>query len=251
MNDITRLLAEWPFDPEQTVRMVFADDGRSLLQVRLPLGIEQYEMEGRPDGVCPFDTPTVLAEMERRLAVWVEEHGQAADFEISRDDFAKLQDEGHLFYFRYILLFQMNDFERVVRDTDHNLRMCELVEKHVRLPEDRNALLQYKPYIMRVNSVSRALMLLQQGRKGEAEEIVQTAIEKIRDLPVLESPTFQFERIRSINYLRSALKQVAENQVDPASELRRELQAAVEVENYERAAVLRDQLRKLSILDKQ
>lgn len=250
MNDITRVLSEWPYDPDHTVRMVSADDGRTVLQVRLPLGVEQYELEGRPDGECPFETATVLDEFERRLARHLEEHGRDADFEIDHEDFLYLQNEGILFYYRYLLLFQLNDFERVVRDTSHNLRICGLVEKYVKQPDDRVALLQYKPYIVRVNSVSRALQLLQQGKKSEAEALVQSAIELIRDLPELDSPTFQFERIRSINYLRTALKQVEEKESDPAEQLRRELQDALENENYERAAVLRDRIKNLSILDK-
>ena len=52
-HDLSQLLHDWPYDPEHTMRIVTAGDGRSVLQVRLPLGIEQYELEGRPDGHEP------------------------------------------------------------------------------------------------------------------------------------------------------------------------------------------------------
>jgi hypothetical protein len=251
MNDITRVLADWPYEPEHTVRMIFADDGRTVLQVRLPLGVEQYELEGRPDGECPFDSETVLDEFEQRLREYIGQHGDESGFEISHDDFVQIQNEGVLYYYRYLLLFQLNDFERVIRDTNHNLRSCELVEKFVKQPEDRISLLQYKPYIIRVNAVSQALLLLQKGKRTEAEAMVQAGIDRIRGMPELESPTFQFERIRSVNYLRSALKQVLEKDFDPADRMKQELQEALDSENYERAAELRDQIRNLTILDKQ
>ena len=63
----------------------------------------------------------------------------------------------------------------------------------------------------------------------------------------IDSPAFQFERIRSVNYLKSALKQVDEaGPKSPISALEKELEAAVEEEDYERAAELRDRIRELS-----
>jgi len=35
-------------------------DGREVMQVRLPLGIEQYELDGRPDGKRPHHTASLL-----------------------------------------------------------------------------------------------------------------------------------------------------------------------------------------------
>jgi hypothetical protein len=245
MDDITSILSEWPYDPSHTVRMIFADDGRNVLQVRLPLGVEQYELEGRPDGSCPFETETVLDEIEERLKNHIVSAGTDAGFEINHEDFLLLQGEGVLFYYRYLLLFQLNDHARVIRDTMHNLRICELVERHVRLDEDKVSLLQYKPYMIRVNSTSRAMLKLQEGDKDGAEALIQEAIEAIRSLPEMESPNFQFERIRSVNFLRSALKQVTEQKVEVVDQLKTELQKALAEENYERAAELRDKIKEI------
>ncbi len=51
--DLRKLLKGWTYDPENDARLLRGDDGREILQVRTILGIEQYEMDGRPDGSRP------------------------------------------------------------------------------------------------------------------------------------------------------------------------------------------------------
>jgi excinuclease UvrABC helicase subunit UvrB len=82
--------------------------------------------------------------------------------------------------------------------------------------------------------------------KAAAKEILESAIEEIEKMPAIDTPAFQFERIRSLNYLRSTLKQVLEKKVSPLDRLKQELDAALEEENYERAAELRDRIRALN-----
>ena len=106
MQDLTALLQEWPYDQDQNVRIIVAEDGRSVLQVRLPLGIEQYEMTGRPDGGTPYGFETALAHVEDRLKRHIVDTGGDAGFEITVDDAEELQAEGILFYYRYLLLFR-------------------------------------------------------------------------------------------------------------------------------------------------
>ena len=89
--------------------------------MRQPLGIEQYELDGRPDGREPFGRPTMLDEIRARLESHRGAHGSDEGFAISHDDFTALQSEGLLFYFRYLVLFQIGDFVRTSRDTEHNL----------------------------------------------------------------------------------------------------------------------------------
>lgn len=235
-KDLSEILSDWNYDPENAVRLITADDGRQLLQVRLPLGIEQYELDGRPDGVRPFGKTTLLEEFQERARL------SSGDFSLAHEDFVNLSNEGILFYYRYLRLFQIGDYRRTARDTDHNMELCELVEKHGAEVEDRNSLLQYKPYIMRMNAISKAMMFLHQHLKTAAREILEAAIDNIRGLPEVDTPSFQFERVRSIDYLESALKQVHEKRISPVDTLKEELDKAVEEEDYERAAELRDRI---------
>ena len=245
-SDITELLREWPYDPDDNTRIVSAADGRSVLQVRQPLGIEQYELEGRPDGAHPLGFDTIIEAIDARLTEHKDEHGTDEAFRLDHDDCAEMHSEGILFYYRYLLLFQLRDYERVTRDTVHNLHICELLEHYCDDEEDRNAVLQFKPYILRMNAVSRAMASMQDGKHADARAIINRTIAEIRELEEIDTPAFQFERIRSINYLNTTLEEIDENEPDPITRLSAQLKDAVENEDYERAATLRDRIRDLS-----
>jgi UvrB/uvrC motif len=244
--DLTGLLREWPYDADDNMRIVDAEDGRSVLQVRQPLGVEQYELDGRPDGGQPIGGQSVVEELEERLARHRESTGDDEGFELTHEECALMQSEGILYYYRYLLLFQLNDFERVIRDTGHNLRICHLLENHCSDKEDRNAVLQFKPYIVRMNAMARAMQRVRDESPDEARTILDQAIAEIQGLDKIESPAFQFERVRSVNYLRSARDQVSDRPADPKRKLETELRLAVDDEDYERAAEIRDRIRELS-----
>ncbi|MFW5695571.1 MAG: UvrB/UvrC motif-containing protein [Alkalispirochaeta sp.] len=246
MQDLTQILEEWQYDSDQNVRIIVAEDGRSVLQVRLPLGIEQYEMEGRPDRRRPYDFESVLAYTEDRLRHHIFEHGGDAGFEIGVEDAEELQAEGILFYYRYLLLYQLQYFDLVVRDTEHNVHLCDLLERYCPDEEARNAVLQFRPYILRMHAAARAMGIQHGTLEGDAEHVLTEAIATIESLDEIESPAFQFEQVRSVNYLRSMLRTISEAADDSSSgsgSLRDELRDAIDREDYERAAHIRDRLR--------
>jgi hypothetical protein len=243
--DITDILREWEFDSDNQIRIVQAEDGRQVLQVRQPMGIEQYELDGRPDGKRPFGKDTALEEFQARLDNYRQAHGSDEGFALSHEDYATLQGEGVLFYFRYLVLFQIGDFARTARDTEHNLALFTLVEKYGDSDDDRKELLQYKPYVVRMNAIARAMISLHKEMKAAAEDILNGAISAIEDMNDVDTPAFQFERVRSLNYLKATLKQIHEKQDSPVEGLKSELATALDEEDYERAASLRDRIRAL------
>jgi hypothetical protein len=242
-GDMTDILRDWEYDSDNQIRIIQADDGRQVLQVRQPLGIEQYELDGRPDGKRPFGRETALEEFRSRLENYTASHGGDDGFHLSHDDFATLQSEALLFYFRYLVLFQIGDFVRTTRDTDHNLGLCEMVEKYQDNEEDKKEILQYKPYILRMNAISRAMISLHKEMKATAEDILSNAISTIETMAEIDTPAFQFERVRSLNYLKATLKQIHDKKPSPVENLKNQLQQAVDEEDYEQAAVLRDRIK--------
>jgi hypothetical protein len=53
-QSIEQILKDWPYDPETVnVRVVRADDGREVIQMRIDMGLLQLETTGRPDGSRP------------------------------------------------------------------------------------------------------------------------------------------------------------------------------------------------------
>ncbi len=249
MEDLTEILNAWPYDPEHAMRIITALDGRSVLQVRQPLGIEQYELDGRPDGTHPHGYGTILEYVQDRLKQHIVDTGGDAGFHVSVEDAALLQGEGVLFYYRYLLLFQLSHYERVVRDTTHNLNLCDLLERYCENEEARNGVLQFRPYIIRMYSAARAMAIAEGSMAGNAQAVIHEGIVRIEELEEIDSPAFQFERIRSVNYLRALQRKLSGDDVkaedpDERSQLERELRNAVETEDYERAARIRDLLRR-------
>lgn len=243
-RDLTHILEDWRYDSDDQYRVIKARDGRRVLQVRQPLGIEQYELDGRPDGLRPFGKESVLMEMLDRLdscrAV-----GDDGAFLIDHDDFLRLQNEGILYYYRYLILFQMGDFERTVNDTMHNLQICDLVERYVQEADDQKEILQYRPYIIRMNAMAGAMLHLGAENSDGARDALQDAIDDIGALDEVDTPTYHYERLRSLQYLRTALKQIKARKPTVLERLNAALDRAVEQEAYERAAELRDRIHAL------
>ena len=244
-GDITKILESWEFDADNQVRIIQADDGRDVLQIRQPLGIEQYELDGRPDGKIPEGRECYLDFLQEQLQEFTRANGTDEGFQVTREQFRTLQNEGIIYYYHYLILFQIGDFERTVRDTEHNLQICELVEKYAESDEDKNEILQYRPYILRMFAIAKAMISLHRQLKAAAQEILESAIDEIENMAPIDTPAFQFERIRSLKYLRSTLKQVLEQKMSPLDQLKKQLDSAVEEENYELAAELRDKIRTL------
>jgi len=243
--DLRRLLEGWPHDPEKPARIVRGDDGREILQVRTPLGLEQLEMQGRPDGARPHGMESALEHQLQQFAR-AQAAGQEGDFELDAEACAELFDEGTLFYFRYLHLFQLERWADTVSDTARNLRLFDFVHRHAAREEDRDNLEKWRPYILRMNAVASAMLSLEHSEAAKALQIVQTAHDQIEALEEMEDDTFQFERKRSQAALRELETQIRKRQpVSRVERLERELRQAIDRQEFERAAELRDRLRAL------
>ena len=242
--DLADLLRAWPYDPDVNVRVAKCPDGRDVLQVRQPLGIEQYEMDGRPDGLRPHGAESLL---EHHLLQLEEAKQRAAQakFSLPREEAVELINEGTLYYFRYVHLFQIRDWARTARDTARNIRMFDLVAQYCDDRSDSEGLEQWRPYIIRMNAVARAMMGVDNGEHCAALDIVAEAIDTIEGLPDLaDNATFQAELERSLEVLNSLADDIERNRpVSDVERLQRELRKAVDGEEYERAATLRDKIR--------
>jgi hypothetical protein len=243
--DLRQLLQSWPFDPENDARFLRVPDGREVLQVRTPLGIEQIEVDGRPDGLRPYGMESSLAYQLKRLEE-ARTAGRDGDFELTADECAELFDEGTLYYLRYIRFFQLRDWARTMRDTARNLSLFDLVRLYAQREEDQQFLEKWRPYILRVNSTAAAMLELDADAYDAALKSLQDSIKQIEALPELDDETFTFERERSLGALRELAGQIqSQKPVSELENLQRQLEAAVDAQEFERAAELRDKIREL------
>ncbi len=243
--DLRDLLSKWPYDPDDDARLVQSDDGREILQVRTPLGIEQYELEGRPDGFRPHGRESALDFYWQK---WQDARaaGQGAEFQLKPQECSELFTEGTLYYFRYVRLFQLKDWKRTVRDTSRNLRVFDFVHRYAERPEDREYLEKWRPYIIRVNASAAVMQELDHQAYDKALRLANDAIDQVEKLEDNEDETFHYEKERSLVALRELAAQIQKNR--PLSELEQlehQLRRAIERQEFERAAQLRDRIRTL------
>lgn len=249
-KDLRDIFEDWKYDEEDNVRFITGEDGRDVMQIRQPLGIEQYDLDGRPDGFKPAGAADFLEIYLRSEAASGKD-----GLTLSDEAFHQLRDEGVLYYQRYLALFQVGHYDRVARDTQHNLSICSLLER--RYPGDeRYEMLQYRPYIRRMNAISLAMLKLADEETAPAVMELKMGREDIEALSIVPTPIFEFEKVRSLQHLAQVIEQVKEDldgHGDKASSdyrgfkqsLSEELGRAVDNEDYERAARLRDRLKGL------
>lgn len=245
-KDLSRLLGEWEYDPFNHARKIVGDDGREKIQVRVELGILQMEVDGRPDGKRPYGMESLLDYYETRLEDYVSRRGSDEGFALDGEACEELRQEAMLYYHRYVLFFELGDYERTIRDTDRNTRLFDFVWKYAQNKEDAVALEQYRAYIIRMNASARALKDAQRHNYEAAARLVRDAMERIASLPDMESSTFLYEKKRSLSVLQGMLKELqAKKPVGRLDILKTKLARAVAEERFEDAARLRDEISQL------
>jgi hypothetical protein len=244
-DDLKGLLQRWPYDPENDTRLIRGDDGRELLQVRTVLGIEQFEADGRPDGMRPHDMDSALEYYQQQYDD-ARKAGRGSDFDLSPEDCSELFHEGTLYYFRYVRFFQLRDWQRTIRDTARNLRAFDFIHAHARREEDREFLEKWRPYILRVNASAAAMFEVERQAYEQGAKVVDEAIANIEGLEDQDDETFKFERDRSLMALRDLSEQILKNRpLSKVEQLEHQLNRAIEKQEFERAAQLRDRIREL------
>src|SRR6201987_2528485 len=242
--DLNTILRDWPHEPGAIkVRKIVGLDGREKLQLRIDLGVLQMEMNGRPDGVRPPGCESLLSYHQAKAAEAAE---RGEPYELAPEQCAELQQEGIQYYHRYLSLFQINDFEGVVRDTQRNLDLFSFVAEHTNREEFSWALQQFRPYVLMMNTRAKASIFLAQGKFPDAIAEIERGREAIVDF--LQQSNFPELASKSaeIAFLDEWLDEVKSKR--PLSKLevmQREMETAIAKELYERAAELRDAIKVL------
>jgi len=247
--DIALILNNWDYNSnEVTVRKITGIDGRPKIQMRLDLGILQMELEGRPDGTRPHGRESLLEYHNERLRRYSERHGGNEGFEISPDECNDVRQEAMQFYHRYLSLFHLGDYLDVLRDTEHNLQLFDMVREFAVEKNDRMSLEQFRPYVLMMNTRARACLSLEERDFDRALSQISDGVERIEDFLREVDREDMIDTCREIAFLQEWSERIRTNRpLSTEEKLRRELRQAVESENYERAAQLRDQLRELAM----
>lgn len=245
-KDLSTILQEWPYEPGQVnVRLIRGDDGEPRIQMRLDLGILQMEVSGRPDGQRPNAFESLLEQYEAS----VEEHlptDEADEFALSPEDCRLLRDEAVQYYHRYIAMLILMEYDAVVRDTSRNLRVLDLCRDYAEAEDDQEILEQFRPYLVMMRARAVASQAVADEEPKAALFAIDLGIEEIRRIFDEADAADDFESANETQLLRGMRAELMKKlPASQKSELKQRLQDALAVENYELAAILRDELKNL------
>ncbi len=243
-NDLSAMMQAWPFDPTSvTARLVETHDQNEEVQLRLDLGILQMKLDGRPDGGRPHDQDSAFDYYRRKMIT-----DRRAGPSLDGDACAELQQECVQFYYRYLALMVLKDYDRVIRDTRHSLSIFQLVEKFAESDDLVWEFIQFKPYVHMMNARAKAEKLAAEGRIDEAVDQVERAMGLIREfLDEMDEDEFPGEDCMELGILLELIQDLRERTEEndtenPVLKLKHKLQYAIHMENFEEAARLRDKI---------
>lgn len=260
-RDITNLLKEWPYEPGKVnARLVAGNDGLPRVQVRLDLGLLQMFADGRPDGERPFGYESLLEYFEDKLDLnqpKAEDEAAGAGpaesapapaeaLSLSPEDCRGIREEAAQYYQRYVACLVLEDFDRVIRDTTRNLRALDLCAKHAQTEQDRAMLEQFRPYITMMRARALASQAIRDNELKAAVLALDEALDALRRYFADQGRPQMFEQSNEVTMLRGMREAlVPKLPISQEAELRQRLHRALETENYELAAILRDELKQI------
>ncbi|MCG8405595.1 MAG: UvrB/UvrC motif-containing protein [Phycisphaerales bacterium] len=242
--DLRRILTGWDYEPGQiTVRKISGDDGTVKIQMRLDLGVLQMEVSGRPDGQRPHGAESLLDHHLAQLEKYKELNGTDLGYELTPEGCQALREEAVQYYHRYLAEFVLEDFEGVERDTARNLSLLDICRKYSQEEADREALEQYRPYLIMMNTRAQVHLALRKGRFKTALARVKSGLSMICEILSEVGYEEPLEESTEAGILRSLQQEImARMPADPVQKLESELEKAVAEERYEDAIVLRQRI---------
>jgi len=247
-KDISPVLEGWDYEPNEIkVRIVKGLDRKEKIQLRLDLGLLQMEIDGRPDGMRPYGKESFLQYYEDLAKRHFRKYGNDTPFCLDARDCMRLQHEAIQYYHRYLSLMKLGDFKRVVRDTRRNIRVFDLVSKYAVNEEVKWGFEQYRPYVIMMLTRALGSISLEKKDYDEALRHVETGVEEILNFYENIGETELAEESFEVQFLYSWGEEIEQSRpLSKFEALQRKLDKAVELENYEWAARLRDELKSIT-----
>ena len=244
-DDIQSLLSDWPYDTNKVcVRRIKGEDGRGKIQLRIEMGILQMEISGRPDGQRPHGRESLL---QYYMGEAVSAKKRDLRFSLDSEACMELQMEALQFYHRRISFLELGEYERAQTDAQRNLDMFDFVKEHAEEDEDRMAMEQYRPFVIGHRVRASVLQCLENEDFDRALSEIDTGIQEIQEFFRSFDQPDLVDESEEIAFLKEWAEEIRRDRPRSMSqELKDQLTEAVAVEDFERAAELRDRLRSLS-----
>lgn len=244
-RDLTALLRSWPFVMGSVAaRRIKGRDGTPKLQLRVDLGVLQMEVAGRPDGKQPLGFPSWLHALQHQLETRREPQRDGIPL-LTPEECIKLHQETVQFHQRSLAFYHLNDMAPAAADSAHNLALFDLLHRHAPSREHGWPSLQLTPQQTLLHARSQA-GCLQPSQHAERIQLLDQSIASLaRFFEVIGKPEWA-DACPELGFLRAWHKaSVAGHPLSEAEQLSHQLADAIDREDYEQAARLRDQLKRL------
>jgi hypothetical protein len=247
--DISHILESWDYKAgEVMVRRFKGKDGVEKIQLRVDLGLLQMNAKGRPDGKRPSGHGSLLELFQLKLKQHLAENDDSDEgFSLNEEDCGRLQLEILQFHHRYLCLLQLQDFKGATRDARHNLAVFDLAERYAESEELAWSLKQFQPHVLMVLARARASQALAEGEYDLAISRIEEGLSRLRNFYQSHGKPEMEEHSGEIRSLEVWLDKIRSDRPLTSRELlEKALTEAVQKEDYERAAEMRDALKNLS-----
>lgn len=246
--DISHILEQWDYQPGQVVVRKFrGKDGLEKIQLRVDLGILQMNLLGRPDGKRPFGHESLFEHYQNQLEKYRETHnGEDEGFDLKGEDCSKLQQEAIQYHHRYICLFQLGDYEGVIRDTQRNMEVFDFVEEYAASDDMAWSLQQFRPQLVMMQIRAKGAIALKEENFDMGIVLIENGIDELKNFYREHGRQDMMENSGEIHSLEMWLQEVrTKRPLSEREQLENALDEAVRNEDYEKAARVRDALKNL------
>jgi hypothetical protein len=245
-DDIGHILSAWPYDPKADliVRKIERHDGGSMLQLRVDVGLLQMEMAGRPDGSRPHEMESLL---DYHLAMQSAAERADQPYKLDKNEVKELRRESLQYYYRRICLLKLGDYNGVKRDAEHNLAIMSLIRDHARDKSQIAATERYRPYVTMHRIQAQGFLHLERGDYHAALKEIEGGVSEIEAFYQGHSQDDIAPLSGEIKLLQGWADEIRRNiPPSPRERLERELEEAIETEDYERAAEINELIKRLA-----
>jgi hypothetical protein len=158
------------------------------------MGLEEYEIEGRPDGRRVHGMESLFHFHQARINAQRLSNPQT-HLGLSSQDCLELFEEGLIYYQRLLALFRLRDWSRVRRDATRCLQLIEFVKCHAQQIEDRVQLEPWRCDLVRIHGAAKAMILFEKDCFAEASEIAYQVIASRSITEELSDPNILPEKL--------------------------------------------------------
>jgi hypothetical protein len=239
-QDIDAALEGWDFKPGVVqARLVQTTRGRQVIQMRIDLGVLQLETVDRPDGARPHGFATYFDYLKQQAR---EAARSGQTFALSEEQCEEADREFVQYYNRRVCWLALRNYARAVADSDHTMAFMDFVRDHSPNDEYKQAHEQFRGFVIFHRTKAAAALAVENENPEGAIDVIRQGLEQMRSFFAAYDAAEHMEEDAMVQQLRKLDRSLRQTHKIDAT-LEEQLQQAVEREEYEMAAKLRDELR--------